>query len=132
MRLIMVDRVDPLEMAVDAMARKANVVDARYLRRKKIMSREAFEERWPGMLGSSDPDRPDKHVTRTGHGYDDDEADSEDVPNEDEVTVCEYQWYDLAAGARRRARRQDDRAVARSRCSRPWKSRPASSCTCRR
>jgi hypothetical protein len=93
--LIMVDRVDPLEMAVDAMARKANVVDARYLRRKKIMSREAYEERWPGMLGSSDPDRPDKHVTRTGHGYDDDDADSEDVPNEDEVTVCEYQWYDL-------------------------------------
>jgi hypothetical protein len=91
---ILVDRVDPLEVAADPAARKPNLVDARYIRRTKLMSEAEFEARWPGAaaFGPSDGKVGGRAINR-GHRYQDYAADGE-VMGADEVAVKEFQWFD--------------------------------------
>lgn len=90
---IVIDRIDPMEMAVDPSSRKANFADARYIRREIKMSREEAEQAFPqvedfdGVDGSDarEPTIVDPQV-RYKNG------DVEEA--EDEVVIREYQWFD--------------------------------------
>ena len=90
-----VDRVDPLEMVADPAARKPNLMDARYLRRSKVMSQDEFDSRWPNALGAGDAGEKTggRNIDRR-HRYEDTEG-SDDALGDDEVLVKEYQYYDL-------------------------------------
>lgn len=96
---IMVERVDPLEMALDPSCRKANGEGARYIRRAKPMSREEFEEAFPDFApdGPGGPmERRRLHVNDPRHRYEDDDDISEEA-QEGEVFVHEYQWFERVA-----------------------------------
>jgi len=89
---IVIERIDPLEMAVDPSSRKANYADARYMRRRRPYSREEFEELWPDASPEGDGDEAKKPVIvdprqRYKNGADDDATD-------DEVYVSIYQWFE--------------------------------------
>lgn len=92
------ERVDPLEMRWDPSARRPNLADARYLRRKRRFSHSEAEERF-GIDASL--------FARAGRGedvntrYSDDEPYSEsseysdERKRRDEIEVTEYQWFEL-------------------------------------
>lgn len=89
---IVIERIDPLEMAADPSSRKANYADARYMRRRRPYSRDEFEELWPDALPEGDGSDSKKPVVvdprlryRNGDG---DDADG------DEVFVSIYQWFE--------------------------------------
>lgn len=88
---ICVDRVDPLEMAADPTARKRNLLDARYIRRKRPFAKAEFEERWPGQAPEGDHDTTTPTVADPRREY---EGGDDDVTREGEVWVREYQWYE--------------------------------------
>lgn len=89
---IMVERIDPLEMAADPSSKKANYANARYLRRRKPYSLEEFELQWPDALpdggGAGPGGKP--VVVDPKHRYEDGDDDS----NRDEVFVSVYQWFE--------------------------------------
>lgn len=91
---IMVERVDPLEMGIDASSTKANGEDARYIRRCKPMDRQVFEESFPDFAPGGDRAGIDTatHVNDPRNRY----TDNDDAagPTEGEVFVTEYQWYE--------------------------------------
>lgn len=89
---IMVDRVDPLDVAFDPSARKPNAADARYVRRKKILPKEVAEKMFPGATFGVSADQATSGVNDPRTSY---EGDDDPGPNEDEVEICEYQWFDL-------------------------------------
>jgi hypothetical protein len=94
------ERVDPLEMKADPSSRKPNFEDARYLKREWPMSRDDFED-YAADLGQPDAE-PDNYAgvdtgkrltivnpkTRYTSGMIGSSAGS------DEVTVCEWQWWE--------------------------------------
>lgn len=96
--VIIRERVDPLEMAVDPSSRKSNFADATYIRRERKMSKRAFEE-LAASFGKPDatpdedslePRKPvivDPRLRYTG-------VNPPEGANEDEVTVREYQWVE--------------------------------------
>lgn len=89
---IVCDRVDPLEMLADPSARKPNLTDARYIRRGKKMSQDAFEDLFPEQAAGDD--NGDGHGTievDPRHRYDGDN----DNDKREEVTVYEYQWFEV-------------------------------------
>lgn len=91
---IIIDRVDPLEMAFDPSSKKANAADARYFRRKKRMSHEEAEELLGGDVsvwsGRSGTVTPDPIIDNPRDQY----AAGEQIEDmEDDVEVCEYQWF---------------------------------------
>lgn len=92
---IYVERVDPLEMALDASCRKANGEDARYLRRVKPMERTVFEELFPDFApgGDRDLDYTSARLNDPRHRYEGDDEEPE-VAGDDEVFVTEYQWFE--------------------------------------
>jgi hypothetical protein len=91
---VLIERVDPLEMAIDPSSSKANGEDARYIRRSKPMDREAFEEAFPGATANGDPlMRARSSVNDPRHRYEGDDDTGEDA-SDDEVFVTEYQWYE--------------------------------------
>lgn len=93
-------RVDPIEMRVDPSSRKPNFEDKRYLKREMPMSRDGFEEYMVeiGQPADTDPDgysgtdsgkrltivNPRTRYTSGMLGN----------TGNDEVTVCEWQWYE--------------------------------------
>ena len=88
------ERVDPLEVEWDPSSRKACFGDARYLRRKRPMSKASFREMFPGWpmegdhnLSSRQPVIVDPRIRYDGTN------DTSGI-HEDEVIVREYQWYD--------------------------------------
>jgi hypothetical protein len=92
------ERVDPLEMCVDASARRPNAADSRYLRRKRRFSKAEAAERFdidPDQYGSdgsmgagSTPHNADLEAAYQG--------DKGDAPlRKDEIEVTEYQWYEM-------------------------------------
>lgn len=97
---IIKERVDPLEMKVDPSSRKPNFADARYLQREKRMSKDAARELcremgWPedafeadGGLNPKKPVIVDPRLRYTGEN---------EVYNQDEVSICEWQWWDREA-----------------------------------
>ena len=88
------ERIDPLEMTFDPSSRKPCFADARYLRRKKPMSREEFNELWPGYgpEGSTDLDERKPVIVDPRIRYDG--TNEDDTVSKDEVIVREYQWFD--------------------------------------
>ncbi|MBL8773887.1 MAG: hypothetical protein JNK30_21045 [Phenylobacterium sp.] len=91
---VIVERVDPLEMALDTSCRKANGEGARYIRRAKAMSREEFEEAFPDFAPDGHgPDYARLAINNPRHRYEGDDDISEEV-SEDEVFVHEYQWFE--------------------------------------
>lgn len=86
---IVVDRIDPLEILADPLARKRNLTDARYVRWKKPFSKSEFESRWPGKWPEGS-ETAGVHHTDKRNAYDGDEAISKD-----EVFVRLYEWYDV-------------------------------------
>lgn len=91
---IFVERVDPLEMALDPSSRKANGEDARYLRRIKPMDRDTFEEMFPDHApgGSREQDFGRLTVVDPRHRYQGEEH--PETVSDDEVYVAEYQWFE--------------------------------------
>lgn len=90
---IVIDRIDPLEMAVDPSSRKANFADARYMRREIKMSREEAEQQFPGIEDFDGVDSTDSRqptIVDPNVRYKNGMADE----FEDEVQVREYQWFD--------------------------------------
>jgi hypothetical protein len=85
---VAIERIDPLEMGADPSCRKPNLVDARYLKRERRLSKEAAEELFPGASFDSAADGS-QHVADPRRAYKDDEE-----VRTDEVVVCEYQWFE--------------------------------------
>ncbi len=97
--MVIVERCDPFEVAVDHRAKKRNFDDAKWCARFKSYSKEEFEDLYPDAdvsgkelnLWSDDSDEL--------HGHADDEykhGDSEDTEAADEkgYTVIKYQYYE--------------------------------------
>ena len=94
------DRIDPLEMKADTSSRKPNFGDARYLKREWPMSRDDFED-YAEELGKPDASpngyagvdngkrltivNPQTRYTSGMIG---------NVAGAEEVTVCEWQWWE--------------------------------------
>jgi hypothetical protein len=93
---VAVDRVDPLEIKFDPKARKANALDARYIRRRKIMDADAAKEMFPGALFAGVSGKPTESVNNPRDDY---EEDPVERPGENEVEVKEYQWWELQTAA---------------------------------
>ncbi len=91
---IMVERVDPLEMALQPGCRKANGEGARYIRRAKAMAREEFEEAFPDFApDGAGPEYARRLINDPRHRYENDDDISEEAM-EGEVFVHEYQWFE--------------------------------------
>lgn len=96
------ERMDPLEMAWDPSAKRPNLADARYQRRKKRFSKAEAAERFgidPDDYGSGDKDstRSSPHDADPENAY----QGKGDTPlRKDEIEVCEYQWYELETKVR--------------------------------
>lgn len=88
---VIIERVDPLEMRADPRSRKPCFVDARYLRRQRSFTKDDFEERWPDAqpVGFEKDNNP-VVINDPRHRYEDDDIEH---PDEDSVTVREYQWF---------------------------------------
>jgi hypothetical protein len=91
---IIKERVDPLEVQWDASSRKACFADARYLRRRKPMSKEAFKELWPEAAPEGDHDLTSRQPVIVDPRIRYDGTNEDDTIARDEVVVREYQWYD--------------------------------------
>ena len=95
---IVIERVDPLEILFDPTSSKANYADARFLRRKKRMSRDAVialfgEDDGPSYGGDDDNDSGEPIIDNPRDQY----ATGDQVENSDDVIVCEYQWFEEEA-----------------------------------
>lgn len=89
---VLIERVDTLEMAAGPSPKKACLADARYLRRRKPMALDDFERLFPGKTPTRDADDMRSRSTNRRERYQDDEIEGYD---EDEVIVCEWQWYEV-------------------------------------
>lgn len=95
---VVIGRIDPLEVTPDPSARKSNLTDARFLRRRRKIALADFESLYPhaapagdnitGALGKSGGNRRRAYKDRGDKG-------TEDFCNDDEVMLTEWQWYDL-------------------------------------
>lgn len=89
------ERVDPIEIKFDPGRAKACFSDARFLRREKTMSADEFSELWPDATPTGS-DTTGKRTTivdprlRYTNGM---LGDDGQTPGE--VTVCEWQWYEV-------------------------------------
>ena len=90
------ERVDPLEMAWDASARRPNLADKRYLRRKKRFSKAEAAERFeidPERYGGRDNKEPSgPHNADPEDAY---QGKGEPGLRKDEIEITEYQWFAL-------------------------------------
>lgn len=92
---IVIQRIDPLEVIPHCAARKANLIDAQRLRRKRRISKEEFEQSYP----KATPQAPfeSSAAGRSGRSprkaYSDDGYEVDPV-NDDEVELIEWQWFD--------------------------------------
>ena len=96
------ERVDPLEMAWDPSARRPNLADTRYLRRKRRFSKAEAAERFgidPDVYGSGDKDRTQQrpHDADPEQAY---QGRGETPLRKDEIEITEYQWYALESRVR--------------------------------
>lgn len=88
------ERVDPLEVEWDPSSRKSCFADARYLRRKRPMSKAAFKEMFPGWAFEGDHDLSSRQPVIVDPRIRYDGTNDLSNSSSDEVIVREYQWYD--------------------------------------
>lgn len=94
---IIIERVDPLEMVWDHMAKKRNLDDARWIAREKIYSRKEFKLIWPDvdvdmLNGGEDPKGLQPHDATLAPWYRVDQS-SNDHRNKKQVKVIQYQKW---------------------------------------
>jgi hypothetical protein len=99
--MIIIDRVDPLEMIWDTNATKKNLSDARWLGRMKSMTAKELEEDFPDKheevtglsdLWGDDLDTGTPHETIAGDQY---ETERETGNKREKlIKVLEYQWFE--------------------------------------
>jgi hypothetical protein len=90
-----VERVDPMEIAIDATARRPNAVDAGYLRRKRAFSKDEAKRRF-GTDGDSDASPTSSgrvHDNHPNSAYQGRGADQ--FMGRNDVWVTEFQWREL-------------------------------------
>jgi len=94
---VVIERVDPLEMAWDPTAKKPNLTDARWLIRERFYTKDQFKSMFPGhsfdaeaLKGWEDSleDTAAGSSSRVGYQADNDNA----KPDTREIRVWEYQW----------------------------------------
>ena len=98
---ILIAQVDPLSMRYDPCARKHNLVDAKWVAHFKDLTKEEFEEYWPGVdigLVSGYGDNFDESPTQP-HNADDawEYAEETQRPYRNKAKpyrVIEYQWFE--------------------------------------
>jgi hypothetical protein len=88
---IIIERGPAMKCLPDPRARKANAIDARYLRYRNEMSRDEFEEMYPDEAATYDP--VEGKTTTSNDPRDDYDAD-EKQKDENTVTVDLWQWYE--------------------------------------
>jgi hypothetical protein len=91
---IVIARIDPFEITPDSTARKANLTDARRIRRRRTIAKADFEQSWPNARASEEEGVfARRRRTRSGRL---ERADSyaDERANEDEVAVTEWQWFE--------------------------------------
>lgn len=88
---ILMSREDPTEVLVDPDATKACVTDKRYLRHRKQISKDAFEDLYGDIDGVFDPSDGDiaTHNSDPRDAYETDDREKRDM-----VTVDHWQWYE--------------------------------------
>lgn len=94
---LVIERIDPLQMAADPNSRKACYEDARYLRREIPMSRDEFED-FRDEIGRPDiePDGQELGVGKRATIVDPRQRYKNGMlgsGDEDTVVVCEWQWW---------------------------------------
>lgn len=90
-----VERVDPMEISIDATARRPNAVDASYLRRKRAFSKDEAKRRF-GTDGDSDAaptSSGEVHDNHPNSAYQGRGADQ--FMGRNDVWVTEFQWREL-------------------------------------
>jgi hypothetical protein len=95
---IVFERVPPLEMRWDPQARKANLVDARWLMREKRMLLSEVRERWPNAQDITpspqpiDDDEIGEHDATDAWKYENDQGWIAERLGDNRVSVIHYQW----------------------------------------
>lgn len=93
------DRVDPLEMRWDPAARKRNLADMTFLRRRRPFSKSQFRARfpeWADEITEGDDDQDQTNHTSENPGDDYPETDNDEPEKRHtEIYVKEYQWYEI-------------------------------------
>lgn len=90
-----VERVDPMEISIDASARRPNAIDAGYLRRKRAFSKDEAKRRF-GTDGDSDTPPTSGsgvHDNFPGSAYQG--RGSDPFMGRNDVWVTEFQWREL-------------------------------------
>lgn len=93
---VIIERVDPLEVIPDGTARKANLVDARRIRRKKRISKDEFEQEWPGKTASDTPPKGGRYGSglKPKDAYKTEDWEGDIPIGDDEVEITEWQWFE--------------------------------------
>lgn len=93
---VVIARIDPFEVTPDATAIQPNLIDGRYLKRRRKVGKSDFDALYPGAS-------PDHYNSAGGSGrsggnrrraYKPTAAEAEEVCGEDEVMLTEWQWFD--------------------------------------
>lgn len=98
--MIKIDRRDPMEMEWDPAARKRNLSDARWVKRKIQMKITDIEDRWPekaeamALQSSSYPAGDNPHDSFQNWEYENDQGDNDEDPKRDEMEVAQLQWWE--------------------------------------
>jgi hypothetical protein len=97
---VVIQRIDPVEVTPDAAARKANLLDARRLSRKRRMGKDEFEQTWPDATAEQDKGnlpRVSGNRRKPSTAYKSDSYGDDDPIADDEVVVTEWQWFEFEA-----------------------------------
>lgn len=89
---ILIEGGEAMKCLPDPTARKANAIDARYLRFRNEMSRDEFEDLYPDEAGSLDD--PSSGMKQTSNNPRDDYDQDNAKKGADTVTVDLFQWYE--------------------------------------
>ena len=94
---ILIERVDPMEMVWDPMAKKRNLSDARWICREKVYTRKEFKALWPDapvdlLNGPDDPKGMQPHDRTIAPWYIVDQS-SKDQRQKDKIRVAQYQKW---------------------------------------
>ena len=102
--LIVVDRVDPLEMFSDPAATKRNVADARWIYRARYRDKDELPPEWRRKIsdaGDQDGDQGFMDQGQAGSGDDYEEGEQETAgkePDRKKVWIRHHQWWELEDG----------------------------------
>lgn len=91
---VVIGRIDPFEITPDSTARKANLTDARRIRRRRTIAKADFEQAWPQAVPQEEASILARNRRTTSGKLVRGDLYADDRPNEDEVVVTEWQWFE--------------------------------------